>query len=69
MRLLAAPHLARDRVVVVKGGEIIAAANLNALIVIREALKVADEVYLHPDTAEEFKALLIEDQKRKRRLN
>ncbi|HEX7883578.1 MAG TPA: hypothetical protein VF499_12670 [Afipia sp.] len=52
-----------------KDGEIIAAANLDALIVIREALKVADEVYMHLDAEEALRALLIEDQKRKRRVN
>ncbi|MEH2536475.1 MULTISPECIES: hypothetical protein [unclassified Bradyrhizobium] len=68
-RIHAAPNQFPGRVMIVQDGEVIAMGPLSNLLVISRALSTPNvDIYLHPHDAL-FKAWLVDEAERKRRLN
>jgi hypothetical protein len=69
-RIHAAPNQHPGRVLVMQDGVAIAQGSLNNLVVISRALSTPNvDIYVHPDDAQDFQAWMVDEAKRKRRLN
>jgi len=64
MRVAAAPHLERHRVIVMRDGDVVAITTVESIGSIVRDLHPDDVVYMHPDAVEDLKKFTAEERRR-----